>query len=103
MRKLLFCTAFLLLIFGGAVSLQAAECTAAVPVTPAVASDTGAQVPDQELGVTDILALNPLSSAEEKLPPPPNCQYLACLQTPTGCGCEGFVCNGRFICGIPWH
>ncbi len=104
MRKLLFCMAFLLLIFGAAVSLQAAECPAAVPVTPAVASpEAGAPAPDREVGMADILSLNPLSSAQEKLPPPPNCQYLACQLTPTGCGCEGFVCDGRFICGIPWH
>jgi hypothetical protein len=103
MRKLLFCTTLLLLIFGAAVSLQAAECPNAVPMTPAATPDAGALVPDQEAGVADIFELNPLSSAEEKLPPPPNCQYLACQQTPTGCGCEGFYCNGIFYCGIPWH
>jgi len=28
------------------------------------------------------------------------CLFIACMQTPTGCGCAGFYCNGHFICGI---
>lgn len=101
MKKLLLCAAFLLLILGTVASAQAAGCPAAVPMTSAVASPE-ADVPDQEAGLADVLELNPLGSAEEMAPPPPNCGYTACLLTPTGCGCSGFYCNGRFICGYPW-
>ena len=103
MRKLFPCMALLLLILGTVASVQAAGCPASIPMTSAVAApDAEAGVSDQEVGLADILELNPLDSAEEMAPPPPNCGYTACLLTPTGCGCAGFYCNGRFICGYPW-
>ncbi|HEV2844678.1 MAG TPA: hypothetical protein VG477_07520, partial [Thermoanaerobaculia bacterium] len=80
-------------------SLEAAECQAVAPFTPA--APTVAPLGGTE--ATDILALNPLSSAVEMAPPPDDCSHIACIQTPEGCGCDGFWCGPIFICGIPWH
>jgi hypothetical protein len=96
---------FLFLSFGAAGLLEAAECPAAALLTPAVpALAPMAGAPEgQDAKLADILALNPLSSAEEKAPPPDDCSHIACIQTPEGCGCDGFWCGPIFICGIPWH
>ena len=82
---------------GGA--LQATECPAAAQLTPAVPT----VAPFGGTEATDILALNPMSTAEQKAPPPDDCSHIACIQTPEGCGCDGFWCGPIFICGIPWH
>jgi len=108
MRRLAFLLAFLILGLGSSV-LSAAQCAAArAPITPeatspwllekAPASPADAARPDKD----DALRLSPLDSAKPMAPPPPNCGFTACYQTPEGCGCEGFYCNGQFICGYPF-
>lgn len=103
MRKSLAFAALLLLAVAAGMPLGAAECPTVTLGEPAPPAQSPAQEPEQELAQPDLAEiLDPYPSAVEKRPPPPNCGYTACYMTPTGCGCAGFYCNGRFICGYPW-
>ncbi|HEX3553906.1 MAG TPA: hypothetical protein VIA62_11835 [Thermoanaerobaculia bacterium] len=108
MNRFVACFVFLFLVLGmGAGSrLEAASCSAAPPIplslVTAAAPETASSTASAKADPADILKLSPLSSAKSMAPPPPNCGYTACYQTPEGCGCEGFYCGGIFICGYPW-
>jgi hypothetical protein len=110
MKRFCVCFAFVLLSLGLAGRLEAGSCSAVPPLTlspaiapqstaPQIAVPTAAQPADP---AKSILQLDPLSSAKPAAPPPPDCGYTACWQTPEGCGCEGFYCGQIFICGYPW-
>ncbi|HEX7180671.1 MAG TPA: hypothetical protein VF756_02425 [Thermoanaerobaculia bacterium] len=104
MKKLVSGVALLLLCLGASAPLQAADCLLATPAAPATSALTAPlpniSLPDQEPAQKADLAA--LDSTFELRPPPNDCGFLACEQTPTGCACEGFYCGDIFICGIPW-
>lgn len=103
MKKVLLGVVCLGLLFLSVGSLSAAEC-GSDPVldsqvsTPAPAPESEA-TPEEGTDLLQAGLVTSLEVQEFEL-----CNYWACIQTPTGCGCAGFYCNGHFICGyrIKW-
>lgn len=94
MKKYVLVTACLLLSVGiGAADCDRSTATSAVTIPPPNFSPV--QEPAPDLG-----DLSVLGSAVELGPGGCDC-YTICEQTPTGCSCEGFVCDGFFYCAIP--
>jgi hypothetical protein len=103
MKKFLSCAA-LLLLSSVAGSPLLAECSLTAPQSAARWPKAGPPESSAKPAQPDLdeVLKGALGSALERMPPPQNCGYTACFQTPEGCGCEGFYCNGIFICGYPW-
>lgn len=103
MKKVLLGVVCLGLLFVSVSSLEAAEC-GSDPVlepqvsTPAPGSESEA-TPEEATELLQAGLVTSLEVLEFEI-----CNYWACIQTPTGCGCAGFYCNGHFICGyrIKW-
>jgi hypothetical protein len=106
MKRFAACFVVFFLILGIGSRLEAASCSATPPnplnLVTAAAPPNASSTASAKADPAEILKLSPLSSAKSMAPPPPNCGYTACWQTPEGCGCEGFYCDGIFICGYPW-
>jgi len=100
MKKILFSAFALVLLAGFAVSSEAAQCDAvgfaapAISVEPAAPDLTPAEGTTAPNGQLTGLSQEPVEVIDFEL-----CRFWACIQTPTGCGCAGFYCNGHFICG----
>lgn len=113
MKKLLY-TATLVLVLvalAGAAPLQAADCAVEVPLStvPTVSADgSAAATPAPVASIGRDAWVDPALLASDEIFTSIGdweiCNWQACIQTPTGCGCSGFYCNGQFICGyrIKW-
>jgi len=102
MKKLLFGAVCFALLFAFGTSLEAAECGTDALFAPIMSTQPPVQTPDaapQELGALVAAGLVDTTAIHTSDFDFEICQWWACYQTPTGCGCAGFYCNGRFICG----
>ncbi len=113
MKKLLHTATFVLVLvaLAGAAPLQAADCAVEVPLStvPTVSVDGAAEAPAAAASIGRDVWVDPALLASDEIFTSSFgdwelCRWQACIQTPTGCGCSGFYCNGEFICGykIKW-
>jgi hypothetical protein len=100
MKQLLFSALALVLLVGFATSLEAAQCDVVGFSAPAASVDGSApQAASGEVVVVADAQVVGLSQEPAEVFDFELCRFWACIQTPTGCGCAGFYCNGHFICG----
>lgn len=107
-KNLLFVVCFIL-VLGSSTAVHAAGCAAEVLPAPAVSTEAPAQhtvTAPLELAALVVLGLavpaevEPIETTGESC----LCAAYACKEDPDpdgGCGCPGFFCNGRFVCGWP--